>query len=160
MQFSLEPVAFVASSRKQPLDDNWDSETFDIVLTGRFDADALTGLSAFSHVEIIYVFHVVRSEDVVCGARHPRGNPSWPLTGIFAQRGRNRPNRLGSTICRVEGVEGRTLKVSGLDAIDGTPVLDIKPVMREFLPRGAFTQPGWATDLMREYWATVRDENV
>ena len=47
---------------------------------------------------------------------------------------------------------GRTLTVQGLDAIDGTPVLDIKPVMKEFLPREDVSQPSWATDLMSEYW--------
>ena len=86
------------------------------------------------------------------GARHPRGNPAWPLTGIFAQRGRNRPNRLGTTICRLVRVEATVLQVSGLDAIDGTPVLDLKPVMKEFLPRGLVSQPEWSHDLMKDYW--------
>lgn len=72
--------------------------------------------------------------------------------GIFAQRGKNRPNRIGSTICRVLGVDGRTLRVAELDAIDGTPVLDLKPVMTEFLPRTAVRQPDWSNALMQEYW--------
>jgi len=77
---------------------------------------------------------------------------AWPLTGIFAQRGKNRPNRLGSTICRLLGIEGARLQVKGLDAIDGTPVLDLKPVMREFLPRGIVVQPAWSEELMKHYW--------
>jgi tRNA (Thr-GGU) A37 N-methylase len=89
---------------------------------------------------------------VVTGARYPRENPAWPLTGIFAQRGRNRPNLLGSTVCRVVRVAGTTLHVAGLDAIDGTPVLDLKPVMQEFLPRGVVHQPAWSHELMRDYW--------
>ena len=72
--------------------------------------------------------------------------------GIFAQRGKNRPNRLGATICKVDRLEGRSLRVKGLDAVDGTPVVDLKPVMREFLPREETKQPAWATELMREYW--------
>ena len=72
--------------------------------------------------------------------------------GIFAQRGKNRPNRLGTTTCRLLQVDGTKLNVAGLDAIDGTPVLDIKPVMKEFLPRGALAQPEWATELMASYW--------
>jgi tRNA (Thr-GGU) A37 N-methylase len=52
--------------------------------------------------------------------------------------------------------QGRVLKVAGLDAIDGTPVLDIKPVMAEFLPRGPVRQPNWSTELMRDYWKLSR----
>jgi tRNA (Thr-GGU) A37 N-methylase len=73
--------------------------------------------------------------------------------GIFAQRGKNRPNRLGATIVRVLGVEGLSERVAGLDAIDGTPVLDLKPYMEEFGPRGPVRQPAWASDLMRSYWS-------
>jgi tRNA (Thr-GGU) A37 N-methylase len=86
------------------------------------------------------------------GARRPRGNPDWPLVGIFAQRGKNRPNRIGVTVCRIVSVSGREIEVEGLDAIDGTPVLDIKPVMREFLPRGDIRQPDWSRELMKDYW--------
>ena len=71
--------------------------------------------------------------------------------GIFAQRGRNRPNCIGSTNCRVLRVEGTRLFVTELDAINGTPVLDIKPVMAEFLPRGEARQPAWSHELMRRY---------
>lgn len=70
----------------------------------------------------------------------------------LAQRGKNRPNRLGLTTVRVLGVAGRSLRVAELDAIDGTPVLDIKPVMAEFLPRTAVRQPAWSRELMRDYW--------
>jgi tRNA (Thr-GGU) A37 N-methylase len=86
------------------------------------------------------------------GARHPRGNTAWSKVGIFAQRGKGRPNRLGVTIVEIVGREGRVLTVTGLDAIDGTPVLDIKPVMTEFLPRTPVRQPGWSHELMRNYW--------
>src|SRR5262249_13189098 len=72
--------------------------------------------------------------------------------GIFAQRGSARPNRLGVTIVRLLGCTGRTLHVNGLDAVDGTPVLDIKPVISELLPRDAVRQPPWASELMRRYW--------
>ncbi|MFN5819570.1 MAG: TrmO family methyltransferase, partial [Novosphingobium sp.] len=89
---------------------------------------------------------------VVLTARHPRGNPDWPKVGVFAQRGRNRPNRLGVSVCRILGVDGTSLLVGGLDAIDGTPVLDIKPVMAEFQPRGEVRQPDWSRELMADYW--------
>jgi len=89
---------------------------------------------------------------VQTAARHPRNNRDWPLVGIFAQRGKNRPNRLGVSRCAIERVEGLDIHVSGLDAIDGTPVLDIKPYMAEFAPAGETRQPEWATELMRNYY--------
>jgi tRNA (Thr-GGU) A37 N-methylase len=98
------------------------------------------------------VFDRVPEENVERGARHPRGREDWPLTGIFAQCGKNRPNRLGVTVCRILSVDGSLLHVEGLDAIDGTPVIDIKPVMREFLPRGEVRQPDWVSELMAAYW--------
>jgi tRNA (Thr-GGU) A37 N-methylase len=76
--------------------------------------------------------------------------------GIFAQRAKDRPNRLGTTIVEIAGREGSVLTVIGLDAIDGTPVIDIKPVMAEFLPRGAIRQPQWSHELMRYYWRGAR----
>jgi tRNA (adenine37-N6)-methyltransferase len=76
--------------------------------------------------------------------------------GHFAQRGKNRPNRIGSTICCVVRVAGAKLFVSELDAINGTPVLDIKPVMVEFLPRQDVRQPAWSRQLMRDYWSLKR----
>lgn len=118
----------------------------------QFQPDALVGLGAFSHAEIIFLFHKVEPTTIQKGARHPRGREDWPLTGIFAQRGKNRPNRLGVSICQILSVEGARLHVEGLDAIDGSPVIDIKPVMREFLPRGDVAQPHWADELMRAYW--------
>ena len=85
-------------------------------------------------------------------ARHPRNNTAWPKVGIFAQRGKNRPNRIGSTICRIQKVDGLRLHLEGLDAVDGTPVLDIKPWVEEFGPRGIHQQPMWITELMKVYW--------
>jgi len=152
MTYIVEPVGFVHASRQTPEDDLWGGQQAQIILVDDIPADALFGLASFSHVEVLFLFHQVVAEKIVTGARHPRNNPAWPKVGIFAQRGKNRPNRIGSTICRVLSVEGKVLLVGELDAIDGTPVLDIKPVMREFLPREATQQPGWTTELMCNYW--------
>ena len=73
--------------------------------------------------------------------------------GIFAQRAKGRPNRIGVTVCRLLAVEGLTLTVQALDAIDGTPVLDLKPYMAEFGPRGEIRQPAWSRELMAGYWS-------
>ena len=152
----MEPIGQVRSARKDLSDDDWGAVTARIELLESFPADCLLGLEEFSHAEVLFHFDRVREAAVVRGARHPRGNQSWPLVGIFAQRGKDRPNRLGSTVVEILGREGRSLLVRGLDAIDGTPVLDIKPVMAEFLPRSALRQPAWSHELMREYWAVAK----
>jgi tRNA (Thr-GGU) A37 N-methylase len=72
---------------------------------------------------------------------------------MFAQRARMRPNRLGVSTCRLRAVDGLDLHVQGLDAVDGSPVLDVKPFMREFEPPDAeVRQPTWSTELMRGYY--------
>jgi tRNA-Thr(GGU) m(6)t(6)A37 methyltransferase TsaA len=149
---SLRPIAVVRSARVDVRDDFWGDVIAEVELAADLPSDSLDGLEDFSHAEIIYLFDRVAPENVVPGARHPRNNPAWPRVGIFAQRAKGRPNRLGSTVVRVVRREGRRLCVLGLDAVDGTPVLDIKPVMAEFLPREPVRQPEWSRELMRDYW--------
>lgn len=146
----ISAIGKVVSTRKIPTDDAWDTEEAFVELDAHFGADALTGLGDFSHAEIIFYMNQVNK--VESGARHPRGRTDWPLVGIFAQRGKNRPNQIGATICRILKVDGRRVYLQGLDAIDGTPVLDIKPWVKEFGPRGEVKQPNWMSELMREYW--------
>ncbi|MBL9003788.1 MAG: SAM-dependent methyltransferase [Myxococcales bacterium] len=152
MIFTMNPVAYVRGSRLVPEDDFWGGSVAEIELVAGFDDEALQGLDRFSHAEIVYVFDRVPPEKIVTSARHPRNNPDWPKVGIFAQRGKGRPNRIGTSLVPILRVAGRTLWVRELDAIDGTPVLDIKPVLREFLPRGEVYQPRWATEIMENYW--------
>lgn len=150
--FKIRPIGHVQSTRREAIDDNWDAEQATIMLAEGYGEDSLAGLDGFSHVEVLFLFDQVPAERIETGARHPRGRSDWPMVGIFAQRGKNRPNRIGLTTCRLLRVSGRSLEVSGLDAIDGTPVIDIKPVMREFLPRGQVSQPAWSHELMAAYW--------
>lgn len=152
MKFEIEAIGRVSAQRDVAEDDFWGGEEACIELDDRFDAEALQGLEDFSHAEVLFVFDRVDPAKIVSGARHPRNNREWPAVGIFAQRGKNRPNRIGSTICRILRRDGRRLYVTELDAIDGTPVIDIKPVMGEFLPRGAVRQAAWSRELMRDYW--------
>jgi tRNA (Thr-GGU) A37 N-methylase len=152
--YAVTPIGWVRSSRSEPIDDDWDAVTSSIELDGdRFGPDAVAGLAEFSHVDVVYLFDQVDETAVQTGARHPRSNPDWPEVGILAQRAKMRPNRIGVTSCRLLGVDGLTLRVAGLDAIDGSPVLDVKPVMTEFLPRGEVRQPSWASELMAGYWS-------
>jgi tRNA-Thr(GGU) m(6)t(6)A37 methyltransferase TsaA len=153
MDLVLKPIGVVKSARHQPIDDDWDRVASRIELDGaQFAADATAGLRDFSHIEVIYHFDRVPDAEIQTGARHPRGRADWPKVGIFAQRSKSRPNRIGVCVCRLERADGLTLHVRGLDAIDGTPVLDIKPVMKGFLPRGEIREPDWAGEIMREYW--------
>jgi len=149
----VRPIGTVHSPVARPVDDVWGGVNCRIDLdASRFTSESLTGLSEFSHIEVVFLFHLVDESEIVSGARHPRGRLDWPKIGIFAQRGKNRPNRIGVTICRLISVEGLSVEVAGLDAIDGTPVLDIKPYLREFAARGETRQPEWATELMSGYW--------
>lgn len=149
---TLNPVGYVSSSRDDTSDDNWGAIESKIELSPDFNPEALDGIEEFSHVEVIFFFDRVPEDRIERGARHPRGNSAWPKVGIFAQRGKNRPNRLGVSVARLVRRQGPQLFLQGLDAINGTPVLDIKPVMREFLPAGEIRQPAWTHELMARYW--------
>jgi tRNA (Thr-GGU) A37 N-methylase len=149
----LKSIGTVRSARDVPDDDGWDAIATRIELDpAQFKADVTDGLCDFSHIEVVYFFDRVADAEVQTGARHPRGRKDWPLAGIFAQRGKGRPNRLGVTICKLLAVNGLTLTVEGLDAVEGTPVIDVKPVMKGFLPRGEIREPQWAREIMRTYW--------
>ena len=150
--FPVAAIGHVASSRREPIDDDWGTIEATIELDAAFEASSLRGLAEFSHVEVVYLFHLVDLGVITTGARRPRGNPSWPEVGIFAQRGKDRPNRIGISTCRLLGVEGTRVRVLGMDAIDGTPVLDIKPYMRQFGPRGDVRQPAWVDEIMADYF--------
>jgi tRNA-Thr(GGU) m(6)t(6)A37 methyltransferase TsaA len=152
MKAEVSAIGVVRSPRKDLSDDFWGKVDAEIVLDAAFGEDALFGLADFSHVEILFLMDRVDPAKVETGARHPRERTDWPLVGIFAQRGKARPNRIGLTRATILRVEGRVLSVRGLDAIDGTPVLDIKPWMDEFAPIGATRQPAWARELMQDYY--------
>jgi len=155
-QFEFSQIGTVHSPIDDPVDDVWGGVKCCIDLdASRFTADCLLGLGDFSHVEVVFFFHLVHESEIATGSRHPRNRLDWPKVGIFAQRGKNRPNRIGVTICRLLSVENLSLEVAWLDAVDGTPVLDIKPHMREFAARGEIRQPEWASELMAGYWKTA-----
>jgi tRNA-Thr(GGU) m(6)t(6)A37 methyltransferase TsaA len=148
----LQPVAILRSPRIEATDDFWGSVESVIEIDSRFGADALLGIDQFSHLEIVFLMHRVDPRTIETSARHPRERMDWPRVGIFAQRGKARPNRIGVSRCELVGVDGMNIRVRGLDAIDGTPVLDIKPWLAEFGPRGEVVQPDWSQELMRDYY--------
>jgi tRNA (adenine37-N6)-methyltransferase len=153
--FAVAPVGFVIRGRQDPqLTDYWGDVESTIIIDDRFGDDCLQGLSDFSHAEIIFIFHLA-SERRLYEPRRPRGRADLPKVGVFADRGPRRPNRLGATICQIAAVAGRELRVRGLDAVQGTPVLDVKPALAEFLP-SEVRQPLWSATLMSDYFAPRR----
>jgi tRNA-Thr(GGU) m(6)t(6)A37 methyltransferase TsaA len=154
---SVRPIGIVRSPIKSPQDDCWANIVSRIDLDPEtFTPECTQGLSEFSHLEIVFLFHLVNPDSVHRGSRHPRGNTDWPKVGIFAQRAKDRPNRIGVSFCKIESVNGLQIEVRELDAIDGTPVVDIKPYMAEFAPRGEIRQPNWSRQLMAGYFEPQR----
>ena len=148
----LEPIAYVKNMRHDMSDDHWGNVLSEITLVDSLPEDCFEGIETFSHLEIIYHFNKADESKTLLGANHPRENKAWPNVGIFAQRKKDRPNHIGVTIVKIVSRTGRTLIVSNLDADDGTPVLDIKPVVKEFLPLDEVKQPAWISQLMKDYW--------
>jgi tRNA-Thr(GGU) m(6)t(6)A37 methyltransferase TsaA len=147
----ISPIGVVRGGRREIHEDGWGAVVSRIELDRAvFDESATSGLDDYSHIEVIFAFHLATR---VCTAtQHPRGNTDWPTSGILAQRAPNRPNHLGVSVCSLAAVDGLTLTVHGLDAIDGSPVLDVKPYLPEFGPRGEVRGPAWSRELMRNYF--------
>ncbi len=151
MTFGLEPIGSVRSSvTGTDSDENWGTVMSAIHLDPAFAA-GLGGLETFSHAVIVFLMEheFVRERDLV---RRPRGRADMPEIGIFAQRGKQRPNPIGITVVEVMAVAGGVLTVRGLDAIDGTAVLDVKPYFPQFDRAPDAFVPEWVERLMVGYF--------
>jgi tRNA (adenine37-N6)-methyltransferase len=156
--FEVEPVAYVVGGRVEPTDDYWGGTRSVIRVDGaRFRSEATRGLDAFSHLEVVFRFHLTDQGDLNLGARRPRDNPSWPEVGTFGHRNMRRLNWLGVSRCHLVKVDGLDLHVEDLDAVDGTPVLDIKPWFSEFGPRGEVREPAWVGEMLGDYFAVAEE---
>ncbi|MFD5448115.1 SAM-dependent methyltransferase [Streptomyces sp. NPDC003470] len=150
--FEITPIGTVRNERTDVQHtDNWGAVRSTITVDERFGDACLQGLEGFSHVDVLFVFDQFPDRDDHREPRPSRGRPDLPPVGIFAGRGPRRPNRIGVTSCAIESVRGRELTVVGLDAVSGTPVIDLKPTMEEFLPVNV-RQPEWVGRLMSEYF--------
>jgi tRNA-Thr(GGU) m(6)t(6)A37 methyltransferase TsaA len=92
-------------------------------------APGLMGLAPGQHILVLFHFHRAQGYELQL---HPRHDPAQPLRGVFATRSQYRPNGIGATVALIVGVEGNVVTVTGLDAQDGSPVLDIKPYAEGF----------------------------
>ncbi|MBC9225241.1 S-adenosylmethionine-dependent methyltransferase [Aeromicrobium sp. 636] len=150
--FTITAIGSVRNDRTDVQhSDQWGAVRSTITVDERFGDRCLQGLEGFSHVEVLFVFDQFEELDDHREPKPYRGRTDLPSVGVFAGRAPRRPNRIGVTCCAIESVDGRELTVIGLDAVAGTPVVDLKPVMREFLPTDV-RQPAWVGDVMSEYF--------
>ena len=152
MKIELQPIAYVKNQRKEVLDDNWGEVLSEIELNDEIMEEAFEGIDEFSHLAVIFYMDQVKDEKAIAQYRHPRNNKTLPKLGTYAQRNKSRPNKLGLTTVELILRKGKSIFVKRLDAISGTPILDIKPVMIEFEPKGEIKQPQWTEEIMKNYW--------
>jgi tRNA-Thr(GGU) m(6)t(6)A37 methyltransferase TsaA len=147
----LEPIGIVKNGVREARDEDWSSVVSELRLRPELAA-GLRGLEEFSHVLVVFHMHEASFRPEEHLVRRPRDRADMPLLGIFAQRARHRPNPIGSTTAALARVEGSSVFVRGLDAIDGTPVLDLKPHVPIFHSPSDIRQPEWILRLMSGYF--------
>ena len=143
-------IGEVKSSVTEAVDMNWGEVVSEIVLKPEY-APGLLGLEDFSHAMILTFLHEAKYDPDVHLRRHPQENTDNPLLGIFAQRARHRPNRIGVTACEIVEVTENSVKVRALDAIDRTPVIDVKPYVPVYDRKDA-SIPEWMENMMKGYF--------
>ncbi len=147
----LQPIGRVVSPATDAVDSEWGRVVSTIELRPEF-ADGLRGLESFSHAVVVFLMHEATFDPARHLTRHPQDRPDMPRLGIFAQRARHRPNPIGVTTVRVESVADGRVTVRGLDAIDGTPVLDLKPHVGLFDAPSDRVEPEWVSRVMAGYF--------
>jgi len=147
----VTPIGYVRSAATAAADEDWGSVEARIVLEPAL-RPGLRGVEAFSHLVVVTYLHGASFDPARHLVRRPRGLASMPELGIFAQRAKDRPNPLGITCVPLVALEEEGVRVRGLDAIDGTPVLDLKPYFPQFDAAGEVRVPSWVGELMRGYF--------
>jgi tRNA-Thr(GGU) m(6)t(6)A37 methyltransferase TsaA len=127
-EMTLEPIAIVKNDIKEMGRRDWDKVISQLVFRPDFE-DALEGLKEFSHIIVLFVFHLSPSGESAAHKIHPQMRPDLPLVGVFATRSPVRPNPLGMAVVELRGHIKNILIVTGLDALDGTPIVDVKPYL-------------------------------
>lgn len=145
---TLRPIGHVENDVRKGAQAIWEDVESRIVLNARW-AEALPGLDEFSHIVVVFWLDIPDETEVSLRV-HPEARQDMPLVGLFATRTPHRPNPIGLTTVELLSVEGTTLRVRGLDAFDGTPVLDIKPYLIRGDLKSEASVPGW----LRSLWET------
>ena len=146
----MHPIGFVKNEVSSRKDVSWGEDTSLIQLKDEY-ISGLSGLEDFSHAIILYYLDKANYVKEKHLQRRPQNRDDMPLVGIFSQRGKDRPNQIGMTSVRILSVSENTLVVKGLDAIDGTPVLDVKPYYPVYDRKDAEV-PEWVDRLMEHYF--------
>ncbi|MBU2608936.1 MAG: tRNA (N6-threonylcarbamoyladenosine(37)-N6)-methyltransferase TrmO [Chloroflexi bacterium] len=128
---TLKAIGFVRNEIKRPMREGWEKVVSEIVVENNL-TDALDDLEEFSHITVIFWMHLVDTSVQLPHKVHPMGRGELPLVGLFATRSPHRPNPLGETTVRLLKRRANVLTVEGLDAVDGTPVIDIKPYLQRY----------------------------
>jgi len=139
---TLKAIGIVRNEIKQPIRHGWREIVSEIVVNRNL-TEALDGLDEFSHIIVLYWMHQLPAGKQLSLKVHPMGKPELPLVGRFATRSPSRPNPLGQATVRLLERQGNILKVKGLDAIDGTPVIDIKPYIPKYDSAADAKAPPW-----------------
>jgi len=147
----VEWIGTVYNDVKEPTDEGWGGVVSEVVLDETL-ADGLDGIEDFSHVLILYWMHRAAEAEPVRMRRRPQGREDMPEIGIFAQRARHRPNPIGVTAVRLLRRDKNRLVVQGLDAINGTPVVDVKPYVPQYDTVESPRVPEWVARLMVKYF--------
>jgi len=142
---SLKAIGIIRNEVRQPIRHGWGEIVSDIVVNSDL-TEALDGLDGFSHIIVLYWMHQLPSGRELPLKVHPMGKPELPLVGRFATRSPSRPNPVGQATVRLLERRGNILKVKGLDAIDGTPVIDIKPYLPGYDSATDAKAPPWTTE--------------
>ena len=142
---NLKAIGIVRNDVKQLLRHGWGEVVSDIVVDSNL-AEALDGLEQFSHVIILYWMHRLTPGRKLPLKVHPMGRVELPLVGRFATRSPSRPNPVGQATVRLLERRGNILKVRGLDAVDSTPVIDIKPYIPGYDSATETRAPKWTTE--------------
>lgn len=151
MAIVFNEIATVKNSVDNRMDANWGNIVSEIHLDSEFHG-AFKGIEDFSHVIVIYHLHQAKFDKSKHLQRRPRNLEEFPLLGIFSQRGKNRPNPIGITAVKVVECKDNILKVIGLDAVNNTPVLDIKPYYPHYDRKEDVSVPMWVEELMKGYF--------
>jgi tRNA (adenine37-N6)-methyltransferase len=148
---TLKVIGYVESSVKEQTDDLWGKVEARVVLHPDY-CRGLKGIEQFSHAIIVTFLHEARFDPPKHIVRRPRGLDSMPEVGIFAQRAKDRPNPLGITAVSIVRIESGVLVVRGLDAINGTPVIEVKPYYPAYDCVMNASVPDWVDRLMKGYF--------
>ena len=146
----MQPIGYVHNNVECKKDVAWGKDISTIELNEEYHT-GMAGLNDFSHATIIYYLDKAAYEKDKHLQRRPQNREDMPLVGIFAQRGKDRPNQIGMTSVEIVEADEKTLTIKGLDAIDGTAVLDIKPYYPVYDKKDA-TVPEWVNRLMEHYF--------